>query len=301
MSSGTCRDCCDDNDCPTNQVCINGECQNVGCRITTDCDTGEYCCNNLCVIQNEGENNECCIADDCNTNRCCPVCVPSDEQCDILEGRCVNGDCCGDADCSEFYYCDEFTCTGGCSNCQITGACIETLIDKGFTNVSYNFDTLQLGDMDVNDVTLELDGGATLRPCIVPNDSECQDDCSDVCLNRFLSRIYNIFYCYNGNCYRIVIYVPLFYENGTDNYYGIAKDEFDTLVCDSINNSTVVDETQLKCTNTTCNYSTVDTDDTCQRIEGVSNADLPLQFIILEYAGQSVCAPNCGGTTTPSC
>jgi len=71
------KKCVTNADCPSGQVCIDGNCENPqACSSDSDCPAGYVCKNNICVLKEA----ECTTDSDCPTNYICQngTCVPKD-------------------------------------------------------------------------------------------------------------------------------------------------------------------------------------------------------------------------------
>ncbi len=116
-----CAECVDDDDCPDNMMCSNGQCVEVPCECgyvenhrcveydccaDEDCDQGQICQNHQCVPF-------CADDDDCPDYQYCLDGQCTDVEClcgDIQDHRCIEYECCADEDCDQGYYCENNVC-----------------------------------------------------------------------------------------------------------------------------------------------------------------------------------------------
>lgn len=106
-----CVDCLTGEDCPNNQVCLNGKCT---CPDGSDPDA-----NGRCI--------ECAIDSDCETCEVCQdgTCLPKDCHdgvCDPTSGECI--DCLNSGDCGPNEVCDNGECTCADGFVEVNGVCV---------------------------------------------------------------------------------------------------------------------------------------------------------------------------------
>ena len=132
QDSGSCAECCDDEDCGEGEFCENaavrGLCQPLPTTTTTadPCPSDFFCGDECCPTQAGytccGGSSACCLNEQCNneTSTCCPEGeFPCGDGCCVNANNCCNGVCCPSDQCNQDVEPD-FCCDSGSFACGTT-------------------------------------------------------------------------------------------------------------------------------------------------------------------------------------
>lgn len=246
----------------------------------------QFCCNGNCVDPNPDVNinDECCVNDDCaNVDQiCCPVPAQADET--EIEFKCRTGNCCNDADCpSNEPFCINNNCNQNPSDqCFLNWDTVVEIIDADQLDTVFEFDIATFGHFpeegDSFYVSNFVSSGA--NTCDAFNECTSETGC-ETCTNPVYTARYQVFFCYNSNCYILDISIPRRYIENNDYDYRNGNFIVDR-ICNSYQTLTTLDENTFKCLDGTDCVDITNINNSCQRIDGVSHLDLPMTASISE-------------------
>lgn len=201
-------------------------------------------------------------------------------------------------------YCIRDFCEDVVTGCQVNWDIVTEIIDAGNLNVYYEWDTADFSDFPRGNSfrVFSSETDVTYSCGEIQSDCDPNTSCSGCTRGIFCVR-YFLSFCYNDQCYRLYLYVPMWHVSGYNYRYYDLDDGITDVICDSYCNGVILDESDFKCDNDLCGSSHSAQIVACQQADEIQASDLPMVGYVVSSSPAGSCPCDCesGACQTNNC